>query len=122
MARTSRHAHPSDFFLVADEFRERDLLKLLGISNATLTRWRVPGARIPWAAYQLVLDRSRYGLAERDAAENFNRQMLAMQLQALEERVRELSAVVAEQARLINWGCANDPFTSPHDPRSASIA
>lgn len=112
--------YPEDFFLIADEFRERDLLKLLGITQATLRRWRQPGARIPWAAYQLTLERSKYGLAERDASEGFNRQMLTMQLQALEDRVRELSAVVTEQARLINWGCANDPFINPADPRTAA--
>lgn len=121
-ARSSRHAHPSDFFLVAEEYRECDLLKMLGITQVVLRRWRQPGARIPWSAYQLVLERSQYGLAERDAAEGFNRRMLLMQLQSLESRVRELSAIVVEQSRLINWGCANDPFISPQDPRSASIA
>lgn len=116
---TSRHAHRDDFFLIADELTRPALLLMLGIDRATLRRWRERRARIPWAAYQLVRERSRYGLAERDAAEGFNRAMLLMHAEALQRRVAELEAELVKQAKMIDWGCANDPFTRPNDPRAA---
>jgi len=115
---TSRHVHPGDFFLLADEFSRPALLDMLGIDRTTLRRWRDGDARIPWAAYQLLRECSRYGRAERDSAEGFNREMIRMQVDALQRRVAELEAELRRQARLIDWGCANDPFIDPRDPRS----
>lgn len=114
----SRHAHPDDFNRLADTFGRANLPKLLGVDRATIRRWRAGRARIPWAAFQLLYDRSHYGLAERDAAEGFNRQMIMLQVEALQRRVADLEAELRQQARLVDWGCANDPFVWPGDPRS----
>lgn len=116
---TSQRARPDDFFAIAAEFPQRALLALLGIDRATLRRWREGRVRIPWCAYQLVRERSSYGLAERDAAEHFNRRMILARCEALERRVRTLEAELLRQARMVNWGAANDPFAWAHaDPRS----
>lgn len=116
---TARHAHPGDFFLIADELTQPALLVMLGVDRTTLRRWREGRARIPWAAYQLVRERSRYGLAERDSAERFNRAMLIMQVDALQRRVVYLEEELRSQSVLINWGCANDSFIDQRDPRAA---
>ncbi len=95
----SRHAQRDDFFLIAEEFPRRVLLDLLGIDRRTLRRWRAGAARIPWAAYQLVRDRSQYGLAERDAMEGFNRSMLCGLVESLRARVAALEAELLEERR-----------------------
>lgn len=115
-----RYAHTDDFFRLAEEFPEPRLLSLLGLDKKTIVRWR-KRRRIPWAYFQLLHDHSYYGIAEREAMEGFNRSMLTLQLESLERRVAELSAELVRQARLINWGCANDPFIHPQDPRSSMI-
>jgi len=108
----ARYAHESDFNLVADCFTARDLPQLLGVSQATLKRWRCGKARIPWAAYQLLYERSPYGIAERDSAEQFNRYLIVAEREALRERVRYLERELDRQARAANWQCANDPYIS----------
>ena len=113
-----RFAHAEDFCLLANDFTEPSLVQLLGVSSKTLNRWRCGRSRVPWAAYQLVRDRSKYGLAERDAAENFNRTAILGLVHSLKERVAELEERLCAQARLVDWGCANDPFVDPADPRS----
>jgi hypothetical protein len=114
-----RYAHPDDFFRLAEEFHERDMRALLGLDKKTISRWRSSQRRIPWAYFQLLHDHSRYGLAERDAAEGFNRNMLTLQVESLQRRIAELSTELARQSRLVDWRCANDPFINPHDPRSS---
>lgn len=117
-----RYAHSGDFSLIADSYANTALCELLGIDRRTLGRWRLPGARIPWAAYQLASDRSRWGLAERDAAEDFNRTMIEGERDALRRQVEELREHLAAQAKLVDWQCANDPFVWPPDPRSQVTA
>lgn len=114
----ARYAQPEDFARLADDFPEPRLAALLGVDRKTIRRWR-SGARIPWACFQLVFEHSRYGLAERDAAEQFNRVMLLQLNEALQTQVQELRAELARQARLVEWGSANDPFILPTDPRSS---
>lgn len=114
----ARYAHPDDFARLAGDFPEPRLAALLGVDKKTIRRWLSGAARIPWACFQLVFEHSRYGLAERDSAEHFNRTMLLQLNEALQTQVQELRAELARQARLIDWGCANDPFILPTDPRS----
>lgn len=114
----TRFAHPDDFKLIAQTFAYPELLKLIGITRFTLKRWLAGRARIPWAAYQLAFEHSHYGLAERDAAEGFNRHCLEGLNRALTERVKWLEQLLIAQAKLVDWGCANDPFIHPADPRS----
>lgn len=114
----ARHADRADFIRLSAEFPRRALLDLLGVDRATLRRWCSGATRIPWAAYQLVHERSRYGLAERDSAEHFNRSMLTARNNALQEKVARLESELVKQAELIDWRCANDPFISPTDPRT----
>jgi hypothetical protein len=118
---TSRFASAPDFQVVADCYARQDLLRLLGVSSNTLQRWLDARARIPWAAYQLAYQNSKYGLAERDAAEQFNRRMLTGLAEALQARVTQLEHQLADQARLVDWGCANDPFIYPTDPRCRAV-
>lgn len=117
---SARHAHRDDFARLADEFPRRLLLEILGVDRATLRRWRTGRARVPWAAFQLLYERSRYGLAERDAAEHFNRTMLEQLNEALRERVAWLEAELRSQAALI-FGSANDPYIRPADPRARQL-
>lgn len=114
----ARYAHPEDFTRLTDDFTEPRLAALLGVDKKTIRRWR-SGGRVPWACFQLAFEHSRYGLAERDAAEHFNRVMLLQLNSALQSQVQELRTELARQARLIDWGCANDPFIIPTDPRSS---
>lgn len=116
--RAGRSASVTDFRVVADAYAHADLVKLLGVSEATLRRWLEGRSRIPWAAYQLAYDHSKYGLAERDNMEHFQRQMLLGLNDALESRIAQLEQQLADQAKLVDWGCANDPFIIPNDPRA----
>ncbi len=116
-----RFAHADDFCLLADGFTEASLVQLLGVTRQTIRRWRSGASRIPFTAYQLVRERSKYGLAERDASESFNRAALMGQVQALTNRVAFLEESLRAQARLVQWGCANDPFIDHVDPRSSVI-
>lgn len=117
-----RFAPVDEFQRIAQCYAQSDLRKLLGIGRRTLKRWLEGRTRIPWTAYQLAYERSHYGLAERDAAEGFNRTVLLQLNAALHERLANLERELASQARLIDWGCANDPFISPHDPRTVKPA
>lgn len=105
----ARYAHVTDFSVVVDCFSRQEVSRLLGISNKTLSRWLSGKARIPWIAYQLLYDRSRYGLAERDSMERFERQALLGERRALLERVKSLEAELTRITALVDWGCANDP-------------
>ena len=116
-----RYAHASDFNVVADCFARQEAAALLGVSLKTFQRWQRGAVRVPWAAYQLLYERSKYGLGERDAAEGFQRQAILGELEALRSRVLALESTLAAQSRLVNWGCANDPFITPTDPRSKVI-
>ncbi len=60
-------------------------------------------------------------MAERDSAEGFNRRMMQDLIHALQAKVDRLEALLAKQARLVDWGCANDPFISPTDPRTVAV-
>ena len=106
-----------DFRLVAECFSRVEAARQLGVSLKTLARW-CSGARVPWAAYQLLYERSKYGQGERDAAEGFERRMILAERDALRERVAKLEAELVKQAALIDWRCANDPYISPSDPRT----
>jgi len=117
---TARHANPDDFARLADGFGRRELIELLGVDRKTLRRWLAGKGRIPWAAYQLAFERSRYGLAERDSAEHFNRTMMRGELEALRAKVARLEAELVKQAELVNWSAANDPYTLRTDPRSSA--
>lgn len=114
----ARYAHASDFGAIADCFSRQEASRILGVPERTIARWRNGGSHIPWAAFQLLYEHSRYGLAERDAMEGFQRNALAAERDALRARVAELEAAIASQSRLVDWGCANDPFIHPDDPRS----
>lgn len=113
-----RYAHHTDFAVVADCFTCTYAARIVGVTARTMQRWLAGKARIPWAAYQLLYEYSRYGLAERDSAEHFERTMICGELTALRSRVSELEAELLKQARLVDWGCANDPFILPGDVRS----
>lgn len=114
----ARHADRDDFQRLADCFSRRELHELLGVDRKTLARWRAGTSRVPWCAVQLMHERSRYGLAERDAAEHFNRTMILQLNDALQRRVAWLEAELVRQAQLADWRCANDPYISPTDPRA----
>lgn len=116
----SRHAHRDDFMRLAEGFGRRELLATLGIDRATLRRWQAGRSRIPWAAYRLLFELSPYGRAERDAMENFQRACLLQLVEALQGKVERLEAQLVRQAQLVDWGCANDPFAWPTDPRTAT--
>lgn len=115
----AKFAHVDDFNRLADCFPAKNALEILGISDRTLRSWRAGARRIPWCAYQLLYDRSPYGLAERDSMERFERQMILGERDALQQKVGRLEAELVRQAALVDWGCANDPFILPSDPRSA---
>lgn len=51
--------------------------------------------------------------------ERFERQMILGERDALQQKVGRLEAELVRQAALVDWGCANDPFILPSDPRSA---
>ena len=115
-----RYGDQSDFTRLAEDFTQRELITLLGVDKQTIWRWRRGLTRIPWAAYQLLYEHSKYGLAERDSAEHFNRTMISQLNEALQRQVAELRAELARQASLVDWRCANDPYISPTDPRTIS--
>ena len=117
---TSRYASAADFDLVASRVGESVAI-LLGVDERTLKRWRAGRSRIPWAAYQLLYEHSSYGIANRDSAEQFERTMICGERDALRGRVAELEAELVRVSRLVDWGCANDPFISPADPRAAAM-
>jgi hypothetical protein len=114
----SRYAHADDFCLLADDFQVPFLINLLGVNCKTIRRWRTGAARVPWAAYQLLYEKSKYGLAERDASEGFNRTALLGLVESLKARIASLEDCLERQAKMIDWGCANDSFIDPADPRS----
>ena len=95
-----------------------NIARLLGVDDRTLKRWRSGRSKIPWAAYQLVYEHSSYAIAERASCEQFERSMILGERDALLRRVADLEGELLRQARLVDWGCANDPFISPADPRS----
>ena len=111
-----RYAHATDFDILAQAVP--NAAEILGVDSRTIARWRSGRARIPWAAYQLLYDRSHYGLRERDSMEHFQRDMLVAERNALRAKVADLERALAAQAKLVDWGCANDPFVQPTDPRS----
>ena len=114
----ARFAHASDFCAVADCFARQEAARILGVSERTLERWRAGRGRVPWAAFQLLYEHSRYGLAERDSLERFERNAILGERDALRERVMHLEAELVRISKLVDWGCANDPFVNPQDPRS----
>lgn len=115
-----RYATADDFNVVAARVGE-NLVRLLGVDPRTLKRWRAGRSRIPWAAYQLAYEHSSYALAERDSEHQFQRTMLIGERDALLVKVAQLEAELVRQARLVDWGCANDPFILPTDPRAAML-
>lgn len=112
-----RFADHEEFCRIAQCHVERDLIKLLGVSERTMKSWKAGTSRIPWAVYQLAFDRSPYGLAERDSMEGFNRRTMQALADALQAKVDHLESELVKMARMVDWGCANDPFIAPTDPR-----
>ncbi len=53
-----RYADHDEFCRIAQCHVERDLIKLLGVSERTIKSWKAGSSRIPWAAFQLAFDRS----------------------------------------------------------------
>ena len=119
--RVQRKAHPDDFKRLTESFTTPELLKLLGIPKPTLKRWLAGETSIPWSAFQLAFDHSPYGLAERDAMEHYHRATMQGLVEALERKVAHLEALLRKQAKLVDWGCANDPFINPTDPRTEEL-
>lgn len=116
-----RFADRDEFRRISECFAARDLITILGITERTLKSWKAGSSRIPWAAYQLAFDHSAYGLAERDSMEGFNRRMMQGLVDSLKAKVSRLEAELVKMTRLVDWGCANDPFIRPTDPRSARL-
>ena len=117
----ARFAHASDFCTVSDCFARQEAARILGVAESTVERWRSGLGRVPWAAYRLLYEVSKYGIAERDSLENFQRSAILGEREALRQRVAQLEAALAAQAKLVDWRCANDPFIQPHDPRSKVV-
>lgn len=115
-----RFVQGEDFRLVAACFSRAEAARLLGVSAKTFSRW-YDGAKVPWAAYQLLYQFSKYGQGERDAQEAFERYAIIGERDALRARVAQLEKALAAQSRLVDWGCANDPFVDPADPRSKPL-
>ena len=111
-----RYAHATDFDVLVQAVP--DAAQILGVDKRTIKRWRSGKSRIPWAAYQLLYEHSHYGLRERDSMEQFQRDMLVAERNALRSKVADLERALAAQAKMVEWGCANDPFVQPTDPRS----
>lgn len=112
-----RFANRDEFCRIAQCHVERDLIKMLGVTEKTFKSWKAGSSRIPWSAYQLAFDRSPYGLAERDSMEGFNRRTMQALIDALQAKVDRLEAELVRITSMVDWGCANDPFITPTDPR-----
>lgn len=53
--------------------------------------------------------------------DHFERLMILGERDALRERVATLETELVRVTKLVDWGCANDPFIDPADPRSRRI-
>ena len=118
----ARYAHASDFAVVADCFSRAEIQSLLGVPCRTIDRWSSGQSRIPWSAYQLLLEHSKYGRTEDQVTNDFERQMILGERDALRDRVASLEAELIRISKLVDWGSANDPFVLPTDPRTIGNA
>jgi hypothetical protein len=124
---------------------ERLAAELCNVHRTTIGRWLDGSVQIPPCAYQMLLFHAEGippGCGERwrgfqfqgdgvvlpdgktrlTALEIAGWRYQRLQIDALQQQVERLEKLLVETARRIDpSGCANDAFTSPHDPRTKAF-